>query len=131
MGQFTSLALDSSYRPYISYYDASKQDLKLANWDGVQWIVQALDQSGDVGKFTSLALGNFDAPNISYYDATNGNLKYMTYTTAWTATVVDQTNDVGQYTSIALDGSKIHTSATTTSPTETSALRPDTEASGS
>ncbi|WP_406661465.1 PEGA domain-containing protein [Methanolobus sp. ZRKC3] len=73
-GEPSSLALDSSDNPHISYYDNG--DMKYAKWTGSTWIKEIVDSKGDVGKYTSLALDSSDNPHISYYDRTEGNLKY-------------------------------------------------------
>ena len=106
VGQYTSLALDSSGNPCISYYDNTNKVLKFAEWDGASWIKLTADSSGDVGQYTSLALGSTGAPRISYYDNTNKDLKYTAWNGGgWTTTTVDSGGDVGQYTSLALDSS--------------------------
>jgi len=72
----TSLELDQADAPYISYYDAISDDLKLAYFNGTVWITQTVDSEGDVGSWSSLALDQAGCPHISYYDATKGDLKY-------------------------------------------------------
>jgi hypothetical protein len=76
VGQFTSIALDSTGKPYISYFDAHHNFLQMANWTGTSWAIQTVDASVKVGTSTSIALDSTNAPHISYYDATNGDLKY-------------------------------------------------------
>jgi len=78
VGAYTSLALDASDRPHISYYydDATNADLKYAWYDGSAWHLETADSAGNVGADTSLALDASDRPHISYYDATNADLKY-------------------------------------------------------
>src|SRR5262245_52024097 len=56
VGQYTSLALDASGHPRISYYDVTNGDLKYAAKNGATWTIETVDgASGDVGQYTSLA----------------------------------------------------------------------------
>ena len=122
VGQHTSVVLDSSGYPVISYYDDTNKDLKVLHCNdpncdpnepegnGAESITSP-DTGGDVGQYTSLALDDNDYPVISYYDATNGNLEVMrcndpncdsSVNGAEYVNSPDQTGDVGQYTSLAL-----------------------------
>jgi len=85
-GQYTSVAIDpSSGTTYISYYDATKEVLRVAvnvGSDGNcgpnnEWECQTVDSGADFGKYSSIAV-NSDSRivGIAYYDATNGKLKY-------------------------------------------------------
>ena len=80
VGADTSLALDSSGNPRISYY--GNNTLKYARCDTGcdvpgNWNRETVDSAADsVGAYTSLELDSSDNPHISYYDLTNGNLKY-------------------------------------------------------
>ena len=78
VGEYTSLALDSSGNPHISYYQSGDGwgSLEYASWDGSTWNIETVDSSGDVGQDHSLALDSSGNPHISYYDADNGTLKY-------------------------------------------------------
>ncbi|WP_218185273.1 BNR repeat-containing protein [Methanogenium cariaci] len=62
-GQYTSLALDSSGHPHISYYDFTKGDLKYAFWNGDVWENTTVDSEEYVGSYTSLALDTTGAPS--------------------------------------------------------------------
>jgi len=104
VGMYTSLALDSSNWPRISYYDATNDDLKYARWTGTAWSIGTVDSAGDVGLYTSIVLDSLNWPRISYYDATNDDLKYARLgKLGWRIETVDSAGDVGKFTSIALD----------------------------
>ncbi|MBI5236770.1 MAG: hypothetical protein HY886_11070 [Deltaproteobacteria bacterium] len=114
VGGYTSIALDGSGNPRISYYDFTNGDLKYAWCDSAcetaaNWTYIAIDNAGDVGRYTSLALDpTTGAPRISYYDYTNQTLKYA-YCDAscsnpanWTLVTIDGTADRGRFTSLVL-----------------------------
>ena len=105
-GFYTSLALDSSGYPHISYYYYDNTTLRYAYQDGGGWHISTVDSAGDVGWFTSLALDTSGYPHISYLDGTNGDLKYAYQDgSGWHTVTVDSTGNVGPYTSLALDSS--------------------------
>ena len=112
VGGYTSIALDSSNNPHISYYDLTNGDLKYARWTGSAWSIQTVDNTGNVGEYTSIAIDDNGRPHISYYDDSNKDLKYSYWTgSAWSTETVDSTGHVGgfvsvtvgEYTSIAID----------------------------
>lgn len=97
VGRFTSIAVDSSGNPYISYHDESNGHLKLARWTGSAWVTEVVAEAG-LGK-TSLALDTSGNPRIVYED---GNLKYARWTgSSWQIETVDS----GGSASLALDAS--------------------------
>ena len=104
VGKFTSIALDSSGFPHISYTDITNEALKYSYFDGVQWKTETVDAKGHVGKYTSLAIDSGDLPHISYYDGPNTALKYAHWNgVSWLNETVDSAGEVGKHTSIAMD----------------------------
>ena len=108
-GWYTSLALDVSDHPHISYRNNSERVLKYASRTGSTWQTQTVDADGNVGRYTSLALDNSGYPHIAYYDETNADLKYAFWNgNTWHVQAMDSSPDfVGQYLCIAVDGADI------------------------
>jgi hypothetical protein len=112
VGYYASIALDSSGKVHISYYDATNKDLRYASNTSGSWMTDTLDNIGDVGAYASIAIDSSDKVHISYYDRTNGDLRYVTNASgSWVTETLDSDDDVGSYTSIAIDSSdKVHIS---------------------
>lgn len=107
-GQHTSLAMFAD-RPSISYYDASKKDLRYATCtqdcgtDSPQWSLFTIDETGDVGLYTSLKIDSIGNLHINYYDAIGQDLRYATGSPmSGGILIVSSDGDVGQYASLAL-----------------------------
>ena len=75
-GMFTSLELDSSGYPVVTYHEDVSRDLKVlrcndANCAGGDDSVVTPDTLGEVGKHSSLTLGANGLPVVSYNDESN------------------------------------------------------------
>jgi hypothetical protein len=118
VGQYASLALNSSGYPVISYYSGNQGDLKLAVCNDTTCTTSTLaiidpgTGGSNAGQFTSLQL-NGDNPVISYYDSANGDLNVMVCNdptcTSKTIRVLDGNGAgnplIGLYTSLRLNSS--------------------------
>ncbi len=100
---YTSLALDVSGYPYISY---SGGGLKCAYRDASGWHIETVDASG--GEYTSLALDRFGQPHISHCGGLpDGDLRYAYRDgSGWHTETVDAAlGSSAGHTSLSLDGS--------------------------
>lgn len=104
VGLYSSLALQPSNAPAISYYDAGNAALKYAWYlpDIWEWVVEVVD-TGGVGKYGSLAMLPSGAAAVSYHDAVATALKYACRDgDEWVVTTVDAEGVAGLYTSLAV-----------------------------
>ena len=111
-GEATSLALDESDRPHISfshdsYVDGWEYQLRYAHRDaGGVWRVNTLESEGYVGACNSLALNGSGFPHISYYRSHEGasELRYIYRDgSGWNIQPVNSSGAVGEHSSLALD----------------------------
>jgi hypothetical protein len=115
VGQHVSVALDpETGTPYVSYYEASHRDLRMAKYVGSggncgpnnDWSCETVDSGGDVGKYSSIVVDPTDnLPMIAYYDATNGALKLaIGYAFGWIIKTIDDPllGSAGLYASLEL-----------------------------
>ena len=110
-GEWTSIALDSNNKPWISYVSETWDRLDLAHKSGTStttWGDSTVDSggNGEIDNGTSIAIDSNDAKHIVYYDDDNGDLRYAdknTHTNLWQNNVVDSSGDVGKFPSLAID----------------------------
>ncbi len=121
VGQYSSIASDSSNNIHISYYDSAdlfEGNLKYATClstsdctNPSSWNIAMIDTTEDAGQYSSITCDFSNNIHISYYDVDNGNLKYAfclssadcTLTSSWNKVTIDSAVDVGDYSSIAAD----------------------------
>ena len=96
VGEDTSLALDDTGYPHISY-SYYNDDLKYARWDGSAWHIETVDSAGVVGAESSLALDARGYPHISYYDGGNADLKYARGGVPYIPTTISVYTDKASY----------------------------------
>ena len=90
VGSSSSLTLDSTSNPHISYIDLTNHDLKYASWNGLTWVIETVDSGGYVSDSCSLALDSNDNPHISYYDSIRYDLKHAVKNgSSWNIQIVD------------------------------------------
>jgi hypothetical protein len=105
----TSLALDSTGTPHISYYDANCHLSIAHRQPSGTWVLEVVDGSAYVGQFNSLAIDSNNDLHVAYYDATNHLLKYMgTKDGVWESRIVDTVGTVGIYRSLGCSLSLNH-----------------------
>lgn len=102
VGHFVSLAMTSTGKPTVAYYDANNANLKYAEWTGNRWSVATLDSNRTTGLYPSLGFDEFDDPIITYYYKTAGDLRLaFNDGSGWVISAIDTTQDSGRYSSFA------------------------------
>jgi hypothetical protein len=103
VGHFVSMALTSTGKPAMAYYDSNNADLKYAEWNGAKWIVETVDSYRSTGLYPSLAFDQYDDPIISYYFKNGGDLKLaFNDGSGWKLSNIDTANDTGRYSSFVI-----------------------------
>jgi hypothetical protein len=111
VGLFTSIAVDASRNPHISYYDQDNGNLKYARYTGSSWSVINADTSGDVGLHTSIVLDQNGRAHITYYNASAADLKYAFCSGgSCTTQTIAAEGFVGRFSSVVVDGTAIRVS---------------------
>ncbi|MDO9043744.1 MAG: chitobiase/beta-hexosaminidase C-terminal domain-containing protein [Methanobacteriaceae archaeon] len=103
VGSWNSLTLNSQGNPQISYI-LQDGGLKYAQWNGINWIYEILDNSTAQG--TNMVLDYTGNPQIAYLDTINQVLK-LAYkdqnSSAWNIQNINITSGVSPWISLAMD----------------------------
>ncbi|CAN5374418.1 hypothetical protein BH09PLA1_BH09PLA1_37860 [soil metagenome] len=104
VGVQLSIAVDSTGKPGIAYFDNTNSDLKYAHFDGSSWIVETRDANKSVGQSPSLTYNRYGDPVIAYYRKSGGDLKVQTLDAGanWVKYDVDSEDDVGEWASASV-----------------------------
>jgi M6 family metalloprotease-like protein len=73
VGNWNSIALDASSRPRISYL--ANGLVKVAEWSGSAWQIDAVDSSGDTPAATAIAVDAAGNDRVAYFDTPGGDLR--------------------------------------------------------
>ena len=105
VGEYTSIVLDNSGYPHISYLDRSNYNLKYAKYNGSSWEFDVVDDSEGTGFYTSLELDSNQYPNIAYYQWGDAyDLEYARWNgSSWELEGIDEEYIAGQDCSLKLD----------------------------
>jgi hypothetical protein len=111
-GLYSSIAIGSNNKVYISYLYGTDGALKFATNASGRWVKYTVDRKKGVGWQTSIAVDSHNKVHISYTDSIDIALKYATNASGhWVRSVIDSTNGVVGPTSIAIgSGNKVHIS---------------------
>jgi len=101
----TSLALDSTDRPHISFYNNTDGSYKYASYNGTAWQIQTIESGlsgGGTDMVSSIAVDSIDNPHVSlWHSVAPASTKYASYNgTAWN---IETVTDLGFANSLALD----------------------------
>lgn len=81
VGKYTAIAIDSTGKPVVSYYDETNSALKVLHCGNSSCstgnTIATPDATGTVGQYTSITVDSNNFPVVSYYDATSGKLKVL------------------------------------------------------
>jgi len=105
----TSMALDGSGNPHISYYDYHLKALGYVKKSGGHWSGETVDSDGDAGTYSSLVLDSQGNPHIAYrctdeFDPSVERLKYaVKQGGSWVIETVGSNILVSKEISLALD----------------------------
>jgi hypothetical protein len=106
----SSLAMDASGNPHVSFVDNNAFDFKYGTKSGGVWTFESIAPNGydpifgDDNQITSLALDASGNPHIAFWDPTPNLLKYASRTGGtWTIETVDPVDNNGRVATLVID----------------------------
>lgn len=108
VGSKNSIAIDSTGRLHVAYWDKTNGDLRYAlRGSSGGWTTTTVDSTDNVGGALDVAVDAAGDPHIAYLDQTSSDLKHATRvgSGAWSILVIESAGDVGLAPAIAVDGS--------------------------
>jgi hypothetical protein len=104
VGSQLSLAVDTTGKVGIGYYDSGNTAIKYASFNGVNWSTRTIESAKNVGSSPSLAFDIDGNAYLAYYRKTSGDLKLAMLNRdagTWTISRVDGSDaNVGSINSI-------------------------------
>jgi subtilisin family serine protease len=104
VGSQLSIAVDSTGKVSVAYFDNTNTAVKYANFNGVKWSTRTIESAKHVGTSPSLAFDIDGNAFVAYYRKTTGDLKLARLNRdagTWTTQTVDGADaNVGAITSI-------------------------------
>ncbi len=110
VGRYSSIVIDASGCPHISYHNSFTVTggLMYARVIGDEWHVMSVDNGLNMGQYTSIELDSEGEPHVSYLDGGREFLRYAYLEdNVWQTGTVDHDGAVGCYSSLALDSAGI------------------------
>jgi hypothetical protein len=110
VGLYPSMALDSTGKPAVAYFDGVNADLRYAHYNGTTWDTGIVYSTlGKRGNYPSLAFLS-DKPTITHYVKTGTSSGFLAVDQAstvnpsspgsWTTTTIDSSGNAGRYSSL-------------------------------
>jgi hypothetical protein len=104
VGSQLSLAVDTTGKVGIAYYDATNTAVKYASFNGVKWSTRTIESAKNVGSSPSLAFDIDGNAYLAYYRKSSGDLKLGVLNRdagTWTTSTIDGADaNVGSLISI-------------------------------
>jgi hypothetical protein len=98
----TSLAFGPDGQPAIAFFDDINDDLRYARFNGTTWVLNAVEQAGEVGVSPSLVFGSEAQPHIAYIAHGSFDLKFARLDGAvWSLQTVDSAGTISEPPSLA------------------------------